>query len=175
MKKTKIIFLDIDGVLATNKQFQMSRKKFQEKNKWAYEDNVPYPFDKKCVKILNEILNETDAEIVLTSDWKFHWDLIRLHNIFENNGVIKSPRMVTKNNPISFGNFTKNRANEIDIFLKHFQFANYVVIDDLNVGHYLELGNDKVVLTNRNEGLKQIGIKDKIIKILTHDYLESNH
>jgi hypothetical protein len=83
--------------------------------------------------------------------------------------------MVTKNNPISFGNFTKNRAHEIDIFIKHFQFANYVVIDDLNVGHYLELGNDKVVLTNNNEGLKQIGIKDKIIKILTHDYLESNH
>lgn len=174
MKKTKIIFLDIDGVLATNKQFQMNRKKFQEKNKWAYENNVPYPFDKKCVKILNDILDETDAEIVLTSDWKLHWDLIRLHEIFQNNNVKKSPRMVTKNNPISFGNFTKNRAHEIDLFLKHFQFPNYVVIDDLNVGHYLELGSDKFILTKDNEGLKQLGTKEKILKILTDDNLESN-
>jgi hypothetical protein len=174
MKKTKIIFLDIDGVLATNKQFRMNRKKFQEKNKWAYEDNVPYPFDEKCVKILNEILDETDAEIVLTSDWRLHWDLIRLHNIFQNNGVIKSPRMVTKNRPISFGNITKNRAHEIDLFLKHFQFANYVIIDDLNVGDYLENKNTKFIKTKDNEGIKQIGIKEKILKILTDDNLESN-
>jgi hypothetical protein len=169
MKKTKIIFLDIDGVLATHKQFMTNRKKFQEKNEWAYEHNVPYPFDKKCVEILNEILLETDAEIVLSSDWKLHWDLIRLHEIFHNNGVIKSPRMMTKNNPISFGNLEKNRAHEIDLFLKDFNFVNYVIVDDLNVGLYLSSKNEKFVLTKDAQGLKQNNIKNKILKILSNE------
>lgn len=174
MKKTKIIFLDIDGVLATDKQFMLNRKKFQEKNSWAYDNNVPYPFDDKCVKILNDILKQTDAEIVLTSDWKLHWDLIRLHEIFENNKVTKSPRMVTKNNPVSFGNLSKNRANEIDQFLDHFNYVNYVIIDDLDVGKYLKTGDKRFVQTKDREGLKQLGTKEKIIKILSDENLVSD-
>jgi hypothetical protein len=170
MKKTKIIFLDIDGVLSTQKQFSMNRDKFQKKNEWAYEHNVPYPFDKKCVEVLNEILDETDAEIILTSDWRHHWDLIRLHEIFKNNGVIRSPRMVTKNAPVSFGNLEKNRAHEIDLFLKDFNFVNYVIIDDLNVGKYLESKNDKFVLTKDTQGLKENNIKTKILKILNNEF-----
>jgi hypothetical protein len=169
MKKTKIIFLDIDGVLATNKQYIMNRKKFQEKNEWAYENNVPYPFDKKCVEIFNEILMETDAEIILSSDWKLHWDLLPLHEIFHNNGVIKSPRMVTKNDPVSFGNLELNRAHEIDLFLNNFNFVNYIVIDDLDVGRYLKSGKDRFIKTKDSEGLKQKGIKDKILQILNND------
>lgn len=174
MKKTKIIFLDIDGVLATDKQFMQNRKEFQEKNSWAYENNVPYPFDNKCVKILNDILDETDAEIVLTSDWKLHWDLIRLHEIFSNNKVKKSPRMMTKNIPHSFGNLTKNRANEIDEFLDHFNFVNYVIIDDLDVGMYLKNGSKRFIKTQDREGIKKVGTKEKIIKILSDDYMGSN-
>ena len=36
-----VIFLDIDGVLATNLQFQMNKQKFQEKHAWADELRVP--------------------------------------------------------------------------------------------------------------------------------------
>lgn len=174
MKKTKVIFLDIDGVLATHKQFMQNRKKFQQKNSWAHDNNVPYPFDDKCVKILNDILDQTDAEIVLTSDWKLHWDLIRLHEIFQNNKVKKSPRMVTKNNPVSFSNLSKNRANEIDEFLDHFNYVNYVIIDDLDVGKYLKKGDKRFIQTKDNEGIKKLGTKEKIIKILLDDNLESN-
>ena len=125
------MFLDIDGVLATNKQFGMNVKKFREKNEWAMNNNVPYPFDTKCVDIFNEILEETNAEIILSSDWKLHWDLIKMDLIFKKNNLIRSPRMMTKNDSISFGNITKNRVHEIELFLKDFEFVNYVIIDDL--------------------------------------------
>jgi len=41
-----------------------------------------------------------------------------------------------------------------------------VIIDDLWVHTYMGLDIDKFVLTKNSEGLKQIGIKDKILKIL---------
>lgn len=168
MKKTKIIFLDIDGVLATNKQFGMNVKKFREKNEWAMNNNVPYPFDTKCVDIFNEILEETNAEIILSSDWKLHWDLIKMDLIFKKNNLIRSPRMMTKNDSISFGNITKNRVHEIELFLKDFEFVNYVIIDDLPLENYLK-DPKKFVKTIDSEGLKQKSIKNKIIEILNNN------
>jgi hypothetical protein len=91
----KIIFLDIDGVLATNKEFIMNRTKFQTKHPEAKEIRIPYPFNPGCVKIFNEILDETNAIIVLSSDWRFYWDLNDLDKIFKFNGVKKSPVAIT--------------------------------------------------------------------------------
>jgi hypothetical protein len=162
----KIIFLDIDGVLATNIQFRMNHKKFMSKNEWAKELNVPYPFDKGCVKIFNEILEETNSTIILSSDWKLHWNLEQIDIIFKRNGVNQSPEFVTDNDPISFGNLTKNRAWEIEKCIKVIQPEKYVIIDDLWIHTYMGLDVDKFVLTKNSEGLKQIGIKDKIIGIL---------
>ena len=51
----KIIFLDIDGVLATNKEFATNRTKFREKYLWAKELRVPYGWNKGCVDVFNEI------------------------------------------------------------------------------------------------------------------------
>jgi len=78
----KLIFIDIDGVLATAPCWDMSQD-----NKWN-----AYPFDKKAVKVLNKILEETGAEMVLSSDWKYHYSLGQIKEIFmEFNGVIKAP------------------------------------------------------------------------------------
>ena len=72
-KIMKYIFLDIDGVLACDAQMYTNAKKFQKKREWAKELNVLYPFDPICVKVLNEILEATGAEIILSSDWKKFW------------------------------------------------------------------------------------------------------
>lgn len=47
----KIIFLDIDGVL----NYENSKSKVEEEK----------------VKLLKEIVGRTDAEIVLSSDWRY--------------------------------------------------------------------------------------------------------
>jgi hypothetical protein len=162
------LFLDIDGVLATNKQYMMNKKKFQDKNPVAKELRIPYPFDPKCVKIFNEILDETGADIVLSSDWKYHWNLEDLDKIFKFNGVNKSPIDTTINEDVSMGNITKNRAYQVGEYIQRNNITNYVVIDDLNISNYMSITNDqdKFVLTDDFEGLKQLSIKDKIIKIL---------
>jgi len=61
----KVIFLDIDGVLTTANK------------KWTFDEN--------CVKHLVDIINETDAYIVISSSWR-SYDLeetkLRLINKF---------------------------------------------------------------------------------------------
>jgi len=165
---SKIIFLDIDGVLATHKQYMMNRRKFWDKNDIAKELKIPYPFDPKCVKIFNEILDATGAEIVLSSDWKYNWNLDDLDKIFKFNGVNKSPIDITIKDNVSMGNITKNRAYQIGEYIQKYDITNYVVIDDLNINNFMSItgDDDKFVLTDDFEGLKKLSVKSKIISIL---------
>jgi hypothetical protein len=157
----KWIFLDIDGVLATNQEFYViNTKKFWKKHEWAKELKVPYPWNKKAVEIFNEILDATDAEIILSSDWKKHWTLEDLDKIFKANGVKKSPIAITGNHPASMSILDKNRASDIEAYLRDNKFiegeafkeratCSWVVIDDLYVGTYFpEQFQDRVFLTN---------------------------
>ncbi len=148
----------------------MNRKKFWDKNPLAKELKIPYPFDPKCVKIFNEILDETGADIVLSSDWKYHWNLEDLDKIFKFNGINKSPIDTTINEDVSMGNMTKNRAYQVGEYIQIKNITNYVVIDDLNISNFMSItgDDDKFVLTDDFEGLKKLNIKNKILKILAN-------
>lgn len=165
MKPT--IFLDIDGVLSTFGEYNRNRQKFWKKYEFADNLRLPYEFNPGCVKILNEILEKTDADIVLTSDWRTHWNLQELRNIFQFNKVIKLPIDVTDVEPTSFSYLEKNRGHEIDIYIKKHMIENYVIIDDLNLSKFVD--PNKFVLTVEREGLKQSNIKQKILKILQNE------
>ena len=52
-------------------------------------------FNTKAVKVLNEILEKTDADIIVSSDWRNNFTLEQLGEIFEWQGVIKKPIGVT--------------------------------------------------------------------------------
>jgi hypothetical protein len=173
----KYIFLDIDGVLATNKEFLRNTKKFQEKNEWAKNLRVPYPWNPGTVKVFNEILTETDAEIILSSDWKKHWTLEQLDVIFKANGVNKSPIDVTHNKPISMAWMERNRMSDIESYLFENNFVDHtegdkatcawIIIDDLNIRQWLpEDLKDRFFLTRSEQGIKETGLKEKIIKKL---------
>lgn len=165
-KKITYIILDIDGVLTTNKQFNTNKKKFMEKYEWAGKLKVPYPFDPKCVEILNDILIQTDAEIILSSDWKLYWSLSQLDIIFKSNGVIKSPIDVTTEDLVSMSHMERNRAYQIKTYIKKNKLENFVILEDLNIIDFILDYSKQIVRTTNSEGLKQCSIKDKIINIL---------
>lgn len=167
----KVIFLDIDGVLATNKEFATNRTKFREKYIWAKELRVPYGWNKECVQILNEILDETDAEIVISSDWRFHWDLDELDKIFKSNGVKKSPIFGTiKNKRKMSSEIEDDRVYQISEWVKFNNPMKWVALDDMNLS---SLGPN-FFRTKDSEGLKQTGLKNKIIKALNDDHTTTN-
>ena len=167
----KIIFLDIDGVLATNKEFATNRTKFREKYLWAKELRVPYRFNEGCVEVFNEILDLTDSEIVISSDWRFHWDLDELDKIFKANGVKKSPIFGTiKNKRKMSSDLEDDRVYQINEWVKFNKPEKWIAIDDMNLS---SLGSN-FFRTKDSEGLKQSGLKDKIIKILNDEYTTSS-
>ena len=79
-KPKAVIFLDIDGVLATSYQYHTNKKNWHP----TYDC---YRFDEKCVKVFNDILAQIDATIILSSDWQNHYNLEQLNEIFEWNKV----------------------------------------------------------------------------------------
>lgn len=154
------IFLDIDGVLALPTQYYSKKRNIYN----------AYGFDHKCVRILNDIVENTGAEIVLSSDWKLNYDLDTMNNIFFINGI-KS--YIVHYTPSLWGvkYFNLNeleacRAAEILQYVKNHNISNYVAIDDLKLSQWLD--DEHFVWCKRmNEGIKQSSIKEKIIKRLS--------
>ena len=188
----KVIFLDNDGVICLSNNWGGRSKKwakYRSKNPETsrYIDDAPVEvrfddFDKKAIKVLNEILEETGAEIVVSSDWRCHANLEELGEYFLSQGILKKPVGVTKmlgqcNQPENYPWLRKwdveqSRSLEILQYLfDHPEVSQWVAIDDLDMGkngeEWKDWGLDNFVLTpSRTEGIKQSGIKEKIIKFL---------
>lgn len=148
--KHDIIFLDIDGVLATDDSAELPR-----------HETFAYPFDRDCVAVFNEILSITGAEIVLSSDWKliYNNDLGILDELFKHNGVIKSPIATTE-----------------DLGMRHFEITSYLQENSAQINRFLILDDLQLkihslnfVRCNSKHGIKENGIKNKCLTILQGD------
>jgi hypothetical protein len=195
----KIIFLDNDGVICLSSNWGSRHKK---QKKWggrklsmtSREMPVEYRFDnfdRKAIKILNKILEETGAEIVVSSDWRLHANLEELGEYYTAQGIIKKPIATTDMFkdifPIEWSSLRfrsdleLERSMEINHWLEnHPEVTHWVAVDDLNMSvDFLSMhfsskdGSDaKPGLTNfvhtprSYEGIKQSGTKEKILSFL---------
>ena len=189
----KIIFLDNDGVICLSENWGSRFKKARQHmidhsiSEHAFADerkrNVLVRFDNfdaKAIKILNKVLEETGAELVVSSDWKLYATVEELGEYYESQGIIKKPIDRTLNldefDPDSAGLYQwkgwkeRMRILEIEKYLAdHPEITHWVAIDDLNMSPEANQGHglENFVLTPRsNEGIKQSGIKDKLLKFL---------
>lgn len=155
-------FVDIDGVLATLIQHNVNPKK------WCPLYNS-YLYDRKCVKVFNEIIETTNPIVVLSSDWKLEYDLDMLNQIFAVNKINCTISDITPNH---WGTLFKSlselencRASEILEYVKTNNVQHYVAVDDLNLSNFLP--DENFVRTPRAlEGIKQTSVKEKIINKL---------
>lgn len=193
----KVIFLDNDGVICLDNNWGGRTRKFEKYRKLHPEtmnlsqvdvfhrfDN----FDKKAIKVLNDILTLTGAEIVVSSDWKKHATLEELGDYYESQGIIKRPVALTpsfndceKPTDFTLSFFTRyeqERSVEIMQYLKdNPDVTHWVAVDDLNMCYDIVYtdgeediqpwGLKNFVYTPRMaEGIKQSGKKEEIIKFL---------
>lgn len=174
----KVIFLDHDGVICLSSEWGSRSKKEGYR---AYRRDEPHHpadrfdnFNRKAVKVLNEILEETNAEIVISSDWKLYCTLEEMREVYEKHGISKLPIDFTPNmkqfDKDAFGLFmwkgwlARVRTVEIRKWMEGKEIEKWVAVDDLNMGFE---GLENFVLTPRSlEGIKQSGIKKKIINFL---------
>jgi hypothetical protein len=159
-KNSPILFLDIDGVLAP----------FNNPNVYENHPDVHsefYLFNKDCNIILNDIIEKTNCEIVISSDWRLYYTLNELKCIFEKNEILKSPIAVTIEKDFkSLQNLESNRCYEINEFVKNNDISKWCALDDLDLSG---LGESHFVFCTKpyTEGIKQLSIKEKLIKKLT--------
>ena len=180
-----ILFLDHDGVVCLSNNWGGRHNKMKDWNRLYPDRSIIYTneynlmdveyrfdnFDTKSIIILNNIIRETDCEIVVSSDWRFDCSLEEMGNLYEMYGVIKKPIGYTptlqmedfENIKLEKGGYEEERAYEIRKWLSLNKTDKWVAVDDLDMSPYL----DNFVHTKRmNEGIKQSGIKDKIMKYL---------
>jgi hypothetical protein len=191
----RVIFLDHDGVicLATEwgGRFKKQRKEGRKLSQSVMSLSVDARFDnfnKKAINILNEILEETNAEIVISSDWKRWATVEEMGEYYESQGIKKKPIGFTKKVmdcevPENFvwsrhWELEQERSLEILQYLKdNPQITHWVAVDDLNMGipqthetwgeMEMDWGLTNFVHTPKSrEGIKQSGIKEKIIEFL---------
>lgn len=198
----RVIFLDNDGVICLSNNWGSRTKKREKFNKgggttMVKDMPVEYRFDNfdlKSVKILNQIIETTDVEIVVSSDWRLHATLEELGEYYTSKGIVKKPFGVTEifhyTNWLEEGrvptDFDWNRTDgqeqerhfEILDWLKsHPEVTHWVAVDDLHMGVHVEnssygefdrdWGLENFVWTPRSwEGIKQSGVKEKILKYL---------
>jgi hypothetical protein len=194
----KVIFLDHDGVICLATEWGGRYKKRQRAEGIKASDNakdmpLEYRFDnfnQKAIEILNDIIMQTGAEIVVSSDWKRWANCEEMGEYYESKGICKKPIAYTPNlsecNWYNAGTFVwaprwdleQTRAIEIRQYLiDHPEITHWVAIDDLNMGApytdetWGEMDRDwglkNFVLTPKSrEGIKQSGIKEKILEFL---------
>ena len=168
MKKSteplKIVFLDIDGVLNSSDFFASN---CEEVKKFKYDLNDTYmllkrqmmDIDYKKVAILKEIINETDAKVVITSSWKklkiFPYVMCNL--ICEGIPIID----ITHDKGYDRGTGIKKYLLEHDV-----DVDGYVILDDDIFNDYDEEIINKLVKTSfYHGGLEEKHAKEIIKKL----------
>jgi len=198
----KALFLDHDGVICLRDQWgSRFKKETKLREKTGISRNLSSPdyvlpvdcrfdnFDKKAIKILNKILEVTDVEIVVSSDWKNWANVEEMGEYYLSQGIIKKPIAFTPrlSECTNYDNETfpwsrqwdleQSRSLEIKQYLQNNpQVTHWVAVDDLNMGKTgmsysikfeHDWGLDNFVHTPlSNEGIKQSGVKEKIINFL---------
>lgn len=195
----KVLFLDHDGVICLSSNWGGRQRKRARMGHWTTpERELPLEcrfddFDVKSVKVLNEIIEVTGVEIVVSSDWKRWATVEEMGEYYETHGIIKKPIGYTKKidectcvdrDKFSWSSkwlLEQERSFEINQYLiDHPEITHWVAVDDLNMSipepheswgeMEIDWGLKNFVLTPRSkEGIKQSGIKEKIIKFLTDE------
>lgn len=157
-----VIFLDIDGVLNCN----YSTYEMTSTHSMFVQDNK--------IKILKEIIDRTDAKVVLSSTWRVGWKRLEL-GIKDNPIAIDFVELRDKllefgielyDRTPKFDAIGRRRGDEIKAWLDaHPEVDGCVIIDDLP-GKYIRPCSRHLLQTSDFKGLlkKHIAVAERIMK-----------
>lgn len=142
----KIVFLDFDGVMDTEYYDHI----LSEDGK-PISDRYGLLFDPECVKDLKYIIDNTGADIVVSSTWKDFMSYKDILDMWEDRNL---PGFVTDVTPtLPYGH---ERGDEIDAWLNECQTeCRYVIIDDLHAYHFNEHQIPRLLVVNPFCGLDE--------------------
>ena len=169
----KVLFLDHYGVLClstkpvTRTEFSMpTADEFADTGITFFSD-----FDPAAVAALNDIIQRTGAEIVISSDWKRETTLSGMCEFYQKQGIKKMPLAYTNWLP-GAATYHQQRAGEINAWLdQHPEITHWCAVDDLYMATWLtNFAWAKCV----DQGIKDPAVQDQIIQLLVTQDLEFN-
>jgi hypothetical protein len=122
----KVLFLDHYGVLCLSKK-PVTRTEFSMPTSDEFADTgITFfsDFDPKAVAVLNDIIQQTGAEIVISSDWKRETTLSGMCEFYQKQGIEKMPLAYTDWLP-GAATYHQQRAGEINAWLIVKKNANH--------------------------------------------------
>lgn len=136
--RVKVIFLDIDGVLNNSKHLTELMELLGRKQYFSIINQIhETPFDYRSCKLLQELIKETEAEIVLSSTWRLNDNGIEI--IEQYAGI-----SIRDTTPV----LNTIRGEEIKQYLdNHQEITEYIILDDdtdmlkEQMGHLVKVNN----------------------------------
>lgn len=151
----KIIFLDFDGVLATD-EYTDSLISLGLKT----HDYFGTLFNPICVGYLSKIILATEAKIVVTSDWRNYLNPLMLRIMWLYRKMPGKIVGCTLRKGI-------HRGLQINKWLNaHKNVKSYVILDDMNETQFLKTQISNLVVTPHFSGLDNLSA-NRAIEILT--------
>ena len=154
----KVVFLDVDGVLNCG----------ESKSRCGCFIGI----DDSRVKLLKEIIEKTDAKIVLVSTWKFGWEPID-KEAMDRGGIYLDKKMKRQGLTIIDKTYDRgwNRGQGINQYLeKHPEITSWIILDDETFEYEEEGVISHLVKTSfYNDGLQETHVKDAIARLNESD------
>ena len=153
----RILFLDIDGVLNTPGTYARLQAMSKERK---VLDSGYYLFDKKRVKLLNEL--NSNVHIIISSSWRFIYTVNDVYKMLYYNGYRRKGTLLGM---VSRNIVQDYRGIEIYNCLTSIKAKdpNYVILDDDSSA--MRVHEDRFIYVNGSIGLMQSHI-DKVQKLL---------
>ncbi len=150
-KQEKYLFLDIDGVMNSFDDYNMTGEEFLKKI-----NDISFVISKKQIDLLNEIVEKYNPKIVLSSYWRTRYPIQKVNKIFKENGFKGAVIAITDEK----GEEHKDRWNQIKRFIDKNNVESYIILDDDSLGN--EAKNH--IKTDSYKGIQKEHI-DKIKRI----------
>ena len=129
-----IIFLDHYGVMCLAKE-EIIRDKNSIPATNELLSTKPFDdFDSKCVNVLNSIIENTNIEIIISSDWAS--SIEKMSEFYEQQGIIKKPIGFTPK--LKYNNIQTNRTKEILSWVNVNKVDKWLAIDDIYLGELID-------------------------------------
>jgi len=147
----KILFLDIDGVLN-------SHTDFLEAEHYGHPFNHGYTvISSGKLFLLEHIISETGAKIIISSTWRASFSLENIYNMFKERGfTLPRTCIIGKTNQIlvKFSTRLFDRSKEISDWLdSHPNVDEYAILDDIEPSYFEDRHKDNLVTTSEYDGL----------------------
>lgn len=166
----RLVFLDIDGVLAPFSSFGASQL-----DRYVCHDIIPkgvLQFEPSCVAELNAICEGGKASVVVSSSWRGHIrDLELMRKMLNAQGVMAPVIGMTPIWDRDIPGLDQSRGGEIRYFMEPLDVESFVILDDCDMG-FVGL-EDRWVKTNSSYGLLRNHTVDAI-NLLNTPIVERN-